>query len=84
MVESGLNLQERSCRVGGNRPILLDEPHTVWIVQSGSMALFAVMLNQKTPEGARRYLFSLNSGEALFGTALNSEGRCRGNPSSTQ
>ena len=78
MVEGGLNLQEWSCRVGGNRPILLDEPHTVWMVQSGSMALFAVMLNQKTPEGARRYLFSLNSGEALFGTALNSEGRCRG------
>ncbi|PYV43089.1 MAG: NHLP bacteriocin export ABC transporter permease/ATPase subunit [Acidobacteria bacterium] len=41
------------------------------------MALFSVMLNRKVPEGARRYLFSLGSGEALFGTALSSQDHCR-------
>ncbi|MDZ8106208.1 MAG: NHLP bacteriocin export ABC transporter permease/ATPase subunit [Nostoc sp. DedQUE12a] len=55
----------------GNEPILLNDPHTVWIVSSGSVALFAVRLENGVVIGTRRYLFSSDSGEALFGTASN-------------
>jgi ATP-binding cassette subfamily C protein len=51
----------------GNQPILLDDPQTVWVVQSGSIALFAVTVNNSLTEGTRRYLFSNYPGEALFG-----------------
>ena len=55
-------------RVKGNEPILLDDPQTVWVVQSGSMALFAVTVKNGVIEGTRRYLFSSYPQEALFGT----------------
>ncbi|MBV9390160.1 MAG: NHLP bacteriocin export ABC transporter permease/ATPase subunit [Chroococcidiopsidaceae cyanobacterium CP_BM_ER_R8_30] len=53
----------------GNEPILLDDPETVWIVQSGSLALFAIAVKNGIPEGKRRYLFSTAAGEAIFSTA---------------
>ncbi|OUL29774.1 NHLP bacteriocin export ABC transporter permease/ATPase subunit [Nostoc sp. RF31YmG] len=54
--------------VNGNEPILLDNPSRVWVVQSGSIALFAVTVKDGVIEGTRRYLCSINQGEALFGT----------------
>lgn len=42
------------------------------MVQSGSVALFAVTVDKGVVEGTRRYLFSTSSGEALFGTASSS------------
>jgi NHLM bacteriocin system ABC transporter ATP-binding protein len=59
-------------KINGNQPFLLDDPQTVWLVQSGSVALFAVKVNQGVIEGIRRYLFSCDSGAALFGTASGS------------
>ncbi|MBD2387106.1 NHLP bacteriocin export ABC transporter permease/ATPase subunit [Cylindrospermum sp. FACHB-282] len=53
----------------GNEPILLDDPSRVWLIQSGSMALFAVKVKDGVIEGTRRYLFSINEGYALFGTS---------------
>lgn len=58
--------------VKGNEPILLDDPFKVWVIQSGSMALFAVTVKNGVMEGTRRYLFSVKQGEALFGTAAAS------------
>ncbi|WP_414581510.1 NHLP bacteriocin export ABC transporter permease/ATPase subunit [Scytonema sp. PCC 10023] len=58
--------------VKGNEPILLDDPFKVWVIQSGSMALFAVTVKNGVIEGTRRYLFSIKQGEALFGTAAAS------------
>ncbi|MEH2172838.1 NHLP bacteriocin export ABC transporter permease/ATPase subunit [Nostoc sp.] len=55
--------------INGNEPILLNDPSRVWVVQSGTMALFAVTLKDGVIEGTRRYLCSINQGEALFGTA---------------
>jgi hypothetical protein len=56
-------------QVNGNEPILLNDPSVVWVVESGSMALFAVTLCDGAIEGTRRYLYSISPGEALFGTA---------------
>ena len=70
-------LQGQLYQVRGNEPIVLDDPQTVWLVESGSVALFAVTVNKGVIEGARRYLCSCGSGAALFGTALSSASQHR-------
>jgi len=62
-------LQGQLYRVKGNEPILLDDPQRIWVVQCGSMALFAVTVKDGAIAGTRRYLTSINQGMALFGTA---------------
>lgn len=59
------------CRLKGNEPLLLDDPKKVWVILSGSVALFATKVKENLPEGERRYLFSAGAGEALFGAALD-------------
>src|SRR5690242_20613134 len=71
------DLQGKFYRINGNQPILLDDPRDVWVVQFGSVALFAVTVNKGVVEGTRRYLFSAGSGEALFGTASSSSNQYR-------
>ncbi|MBW4572359.1 MAG: NHLP bacteriocin export ABC transporter permease/ATPase subunit [Tolypothrix carrinoi HA7290-LM1] len=66
-------LQGKVYQVKGNEPILLDDPFKVWVIQSGSMALFAVTVKNGVIEGTRRYLFSISQGEALFGTAAGGD-----------
>jgi NHLM bacteriocin system ABC transporter ATP-binding protein len=53
-----------------NEPLLLDDPERVWVVQSGKLALFATRVKDGSPEGHRRYLFSVSAGAALLGAAL--------------
>ncbi len=55
----------------GNETILLNDPETVWFIESGSVSLFAVTVKDGVIEGNRRYLFSCEAGEALFGTFPN-------------
>ncbi len=57
----------------GNEPLLLDNPQTIWLVQSGSLALFAIGVQHGIPTGRRRYLFSVKAGEVMFGATLNLE-----------
>ena len=53
----------------GNEPILLDDPRTIWLVRSGSMALFAVTTKEdKDVIGTRHHLFTCDCEELLFGT----------------
>jgi NHLM bacteriocin system ABC transporter ATP-binding protein len=54
----------------GNQPLLLDNPQKVWIVQTGTVAIFVTKVAAGEAIGDRRYLFSVNSGKALFGVAL--------------
>ena len=54
-----------------NEPLLLNTPETVWQIQSGSLALFAVQLHNGQPQGKRRYLSSVQSGEILFSSGLS-------------
>ena len=63
--------------INGNEPILLNDPSRVWVIQSGSIALFAVTVKDGVMEGTRRYLCSISQGEALFGTAVNSTNQHR-------
>ncbi|OUL19031.1 NHLP bacteriocin export ABC transporter permease/ATPase subunit [Nostoc sp. RF31YmG] len=61
--------------VKGNEPILLNDPQTVWLVKSGSMAMFAVTVKNGVPEGSRRYLFTIGDKEAMFSTSTSGEQR---------
>jgi NHLM bacteriocin system ABC transporter ATP-binding protein len=59
--------------IQGNSPLLLDQPDLLYLIQSGSVAIFAVQVVNGVPEGERRYLFNLEPGEALFGVKPASE-----------
>ncbi len=37
-----------------NEPLLVNQPGMIWQVQSGSLALFAVRVDQDQPRGKRR------------------------------
>lgn len=60
-------------RLKGNEQLLLDNSENVWILEKGSVAVFATYLqgnyqaNSLKPANYRRYLFSVEAGEALFG-----------------
>jgi NHLM bacteriocin system ABC transporter ATP-binding protein len=55
-------------QIKGNEPLLLNDPQTIWLVQTGAIALFAVTVKDNLIQGTRRYLFNCESQAALFGT----------------
>ena len=68
-----VNLPGEYHQFKGNEAIALDDPSVIWIVKSGSLALFAVPLQDGIPEGTRRYLFTTKAKQAMFSTASISE-----------
>jgi NHLM bacteriocin system ABC transporter ATP-binding protein len=68
MVKS--HLVEQLVTVKGNEPLLLTDSEKVWFIKSGSLALFATLVEEGEPKGNRSYLFGVRAGEALFGAAL--------------
>ncbi|MEL6400186.1 MAG: NHLP bacteriocin export ABC transporter permease/ATPase subunit [Cyanobacteria bacterium J06626_4] len=52
--------------VTANDPLLLIDPAVLWQVKSGKMAVFVVPFVAGEPAGERRYLFTVEAGEALF------------------
>lgn len=71
-------MPEESClqqvNLVGNQPLLLDDPASTWIVSSGSVAVFGVMLQQGVPVGRRRFLFLTLPGQPLFGVKTGERG----------
>lgn len=65
------NLIRSVHKIKGNAPLLLVDSQKVWVVQSGTLALFATRVEAGEPTGDRRYLFSVSAGEALFGIAVS-------------
>ncbi len=62
-------LQPQRYQLKGNQPILLNDPAAVWLIRTGSLAVFTVPLKDGFPDGARQHLFSAQAGEALLGMA---------------
>ncbi|NJO39781.1 MAG: NHLP bacteriocin export ABC transporter permease/ATPase subunit [Cyanobacteria bacterium CRU_2_1] len=62
--------------IKGNQPLLLNDLKVVWLLQSGSLALFATRIRNGEAEGDRRHLFNVFPGEALFGIAPDSDDDC--------
>lgn len=56
----------------GNEPIILNDPETIWVVKSGSLAVFAVPMKAGIAEGSRRYLFTTRMRQAMFGIVSDS------------
>jgi NHLM bacteriocin system ABC transporter ATP-binding protein len=71
-------LQGTVCQLSGNQPIDLTDPETIWIVESGSLALFAIPDRQGIAEGTRRHLCTVQAGQALFSTPASAEGLALG------
>jgi NHLM bacteriocin system ABC transporter ATP-binding protein len=61
----------RLVEVGGNSPILLNDPETVWVVYSGKVDVFSVRLDQGQVVGARVHLCRMEAGAGLFGTTAD-------------
>ena len=52
--------------LAANQPILLNNTHQLWFVESGSVDLFLVKTEQDEPIGARHTLFRINPGEFVL------------------
>src|SRR3712207_1304216 len=64
-----MDIQQATKQITGNQPLLLTDPQRVWLVKSGSLAVFSTRIQQGLAEGDRRYLFNVNQGEVIFGVA---------------
>jgi NHLM bacteriocin system ABC transporter ATP-binding protein len=59
--------QESLKVVAENEVLLLDDPKSLWAIESGSMTVYAGKLQDGVLQSTRRYLFGVETGEALFG-----------------
>ncbi len=53
--------------IGGNRPLLLDDPGSVYIVEQGKISVFLVNLTADNKPGGKKFLFYAEQGDMLFG-----------------
>ncbi|MEA5488040.1 MULTISPECIES: NHLP bacteriocin export ABC transporter permease/ATPase subunit [Pseudanabaena] len=53
--------------VKGNIPYVLNDPERVWEIRTGTLAIFFCKIQESETEVVRRYLFTVESGEILFG-----------------
>lgn len=61
-----------------NEPLFLDDPDRIWHVQTGTLAIFAISLQEARLKGRRRFLFTVKAGELLFPAPLStSDTPCR-------
>ncbi|MEQ9356176.1 NHLP bacteriocin export ABC transporter permease/ATPase subunit [Coleofasciculus chthonoplastes] len=70
-IENTKSAPEQLHRLKRNQTLLLDDPQTVWIIESGAIALFAVTLKQNHSLTSRRYLFTAKPTEAVFGVRVD-------------
>ncbi|BBD63723.1 cyclic nucleotide-regulated ABC bacteriocin/lantibiotic exporter [Nostoc commune NIES-4072] len=61
-----MNPSSKIYSLQANQPVLLNDSETLWIVQSGTLAVFATRVKNSLPKEHRRYLFHVNAGEALL------------------
>ncbi len=66
-------LTTKAYKIKSNQPFLLLNPQVVWLVVSGQVSVFATQVSNQKPTGERRYLFSINPGEVLCGTAVTQQ-----------
>ena len=55
---------------GGDKPILLDDSDSVWVVISGRVDVFSALAAEGQTMGPRRHLCRIEAGQALFGMDL--------------
>ena len=65
-------LEGRPIEAGGDRPVLLDDPDSVFVVTSGRVDVFSTQADVGQTMGPRRHLCRIEAGQALFGMDLKS------------
>ncbi len=60
--------------LSGNRPILLDDPSSAWIIAEGRAEIYALRQGDALTAGMRRHLFTAHAGELLPGFAADTRG----------
>ncbi|MUG95832.1 NHLP bacteriocin export ABC transporter permease/ATPase subunit [Scytonema sp. UIC 10036] len=63
-------MNDSKLHLTSHQSLVFENPQSVWQIESGAIALFAIPIHQGI-EGTRRYLFSVNTGEALFGISAS-------------
>lgn len=56
--------------IAGNKPILLDDPATAWLVQSGRLDVFGVSIENGELVGPRIHMLSAEPGQLVFGMSV--------------
>ena len=56
--------------VSGNRPFFLDDPSSMWLVESGRIDVFTVTVKDGEAAGARSFFVGAEPGQAIFGMDL--------------
>ncbi len=64
----------RSVPCAGNRPVALDDPDSVWVVERGAVHLFLVESKDGVQQAAPQHLLRRETGELLFGVAPDAGG----------
>lgn len=52
---------------GGNKPLLLDDVESVWMVHAGQVDIFSSRIENGEPAGIRSHVFRAAAGQVLFG-----------------
>ena len=53
--------------IPANRPFLLSDSSTMWLIESGKVEIFTVAVEKGKPVGARSHFLSVDEGAAFFG-----------------
>ena len=64
--------------VGGNSPVLLNEPDAAYYVKSGRLEVFSVAVEDGQAVGSRHHFYTASDGDALFGMDLERYGEGQG------
>ncbi|MGB8645075.1 MAG: NHLP bacteriocin export ABC transporter permease/ATPase subunit [Anaerolineae bacterium] len=67
-------------KAGNNKPILLNDPATVWVVYRGRLDIFSVRVEGGEAVGTRHHLLRVPAGEAVMGIAPGRELERLGEP----
>lgn len=67
MMENSLFKEGTIVELEGNRPLLIIDPDSVWVVLQGKAAVFSVSIIDGENRGARNFLFEVGAGGLLFG-----------------
>ncbi|MEM7586095.1 MAG: ABC transporter transmembrane domain-containing protein, partial [Acidobacteriota bacterium] len=69
------NNEGERIEASGNSPFLLDDPDSVWMIESGKVEIFTVAVGADgEPEGARSHFLSVDTGGYFFGMDLATYG----------
>lgn len=62
----------------GNHPFLLNDPQSVWFIETGRVEVFTIAVKNGEPSGARSHFVTVDAGQCMFGMDLDRYGMGNG------